>query len=192
MKKLMFTICCCFALMLATAQDLTNPQVSSKKFQFFAGPTFEMGLATDDGFTYGVIGGVNYRQFSFGAYAMQGHYGAARDVTSRFDKSFNLGGAVMAFTFPAQEEVHLYGSLKTGIGTAMLTRQGEKSVEYSDQIFAVNPEIGMEINVTSYLRFALTGSYRMVYGVNELPNLNNKDFEDYSVGITFRFGRFGQ
>ncbi|MCB9277928.1 MAG: hypothetical protein H6562_03395 [Lewinellaceae bacterium] len=55
----------------------------------------------------------------------------------------------------------------------------------------MTPELGVDINVTSFLKISLTGGYRWVNGVTQLPGLDNADFSSPIGGITFRIGGFG-
>jgi len=55
----------------------------------------------------------------------------------------------------------------------------------------LTPEAGVEVNVTNFFKLGLTGGYRWVNGINQLPGLENNDFSSPVGTITFRFGGFG-
>ena len=97
----------------------------------------------------------------------------------------------MGYSFPAREEAHLYTNLRLGRGTAQLTGRSDAAGIISEDIYVINPEIGMEINISPWSRFIISGSARWVSGIDSDTGLTNTDFENYAVGMTFRFGNFG-
>ena len=54
----------------------------------------------------------------------------------------------------------------------------------------MTPELGLEVNLTEWLKMSFTAGYRWVNGVTRLEELNNDDFSSPLGTITFRMGGF--
>ena len=85
--------------------------------------------------------------------------------------------------------VHLYSSFKVGWGSVDLRIDDEK--KFNDNLLALTPEIGVEFNVTNWFKLGVTGGFRYVSGIEELPVLTDDDFTGMTGALTFRFGGFG-
>lgn len=128
-----------------------------------------------------------------------GGYGLGTDApnlvmgSETFDIDFSHGGFWLGYSALPNKVVHIYSSLRFGWGDTTL-RDGDGDKRFSDNMMVVSPEIGIELNVTSWFRLDLTGGYRFVNGVDDLPEasgLNDDSFTSPFAGITFRFGGFG-
>ena len=60
---------------------------------------------------------------------------------------------------------------------------------YDDAFFVFEPGANAEMNVTSFFRFVLGASYRLVAGV-ETSGLDDSDLSGPSANITLKFGKF--
>jgi len=164
----------------------------------FGGPILEFssinGQLTAD---VGGGGALVFDEFFLGGYGMGTDYpeivitreidGAILDIN--YDIDFGHGGLWMGYVQQVERKTHLYTDLKIGWGRAEL--EHEKYQLPSDRLFVLSPSAGIELNMTSYFKIALTGGYRFVRGISRLPDLDNQDFSSPTGSITFRFGWFG-
>ena len=105
-----------------------------------------------------------------------------------YDIKFGHGGLWLGVAPNSHKLINFYGSTKIGWGKARL-RQDKESV-FTDRVFVLTPELGVEINLTEWLKMGLTGGYRWVNGVTHLPELANEDFSSPIGILTFRIGGF--
>ncbi|MFT6335444.1 MAG: hypothetical protein ACI86M_000915 [Saprospiraceae bacterium] len=128
-----------------------------------------------------------------------GGYGLGTDAPNvtfdmeTYDVDFSHGGLWLGYTAMPNKVVHIYSSLRFGWGDVTL-RDGDGDKEFSDNMTVISPEVGVELNITSWFRLDLTGGYRFVNGVDALPlmsGLNDDSFTSPFAAITFRFGGFG-
>lgn len=128
--------------------------------------------------------------------AFIGFYGAAgadyeqilnEDELDRIDLAH--GGLWLGFT-PVQHWVfHPFGSLRLGGGVVNIDTNGWD--DYYDNTLVLNPELGVEVNLTRFLRLAGTAGYRWVDGVST-PGLTDQDFTGWTGALTIRLGYFGR
>lgn len=59
----------------------------------------------------------------------------------------------------------------------------------SDGFFVAEPALGLEVNVTHWLRVDGAGSYRFISGAH-LPNVRGRDLSGFSGVLSLKFGRF--
>lgn len=158
----------------------------------FGGPMIEVSQI--DGQTVADVGGggaLILDNFFFGG------YGLGTDAPNividevTYDIDFGHGGLWFGYVLKSHKLAHLYTSLKMGWGGANLN-DGSGDKVFSDNVFVLEPEAGVEVNLTSWFRLALTGGYRSVSGVNTLAGgLTNDSFSGVYGALTFRFGGFG-
>jgi len=106
-----------------------------------------------------------------------------------YDIHFGHGGLWLGYVQSIERKSHLYSSLKIGWGRVELLHNQYGLPE--DRVFVLTPSAGIELNMTSFFRVALTGGYRIVSGLSRIPELGNRDFSSPTGTITFRFGGFG-
>lgn len=102
------------------------------------------------------------------------------------------GGFWLGFTLSPHSLLHLYGSGRIGWG-AVNVRLDDPFLRYDDldKIFVATPEIGLEMNIASWLRAYGSIGYRYVDGVSESRGYTNDDFSGTVIGIGVRIGWFG-
>ena len=105
-----------------------------------------------------------------------------------YDVKFGHGGLWLGFVPKSDKLIHFYGSAKVGWGKARL-RQDKENL-FTDRVFVMTPELGLEVNLTEWLKMSFTAGYRWVNGVTRLEELNNDDFSSPLGTITFRMGGF--
>lgn len=194
MKKLPLSILFLIICLNSWAQDFLlleyNPPIS-----VFTAATFEVGLEPNASVSIGGMVGIAKDNYFLGGFLTKAYYDEVYYLDAPWQKDVKMGGVVVGYTFPSNDIMHLYSSVKLGWGQAMLSGRGIKKVNYIDEkyiddVFTINPEIGMELIITSWYRVAFTASYRIVRGVDDLAYLTNLDFSNYASAITFRFGNF--
>lgn len=111
------------------------------------------------------------------------------------------GGLRLGYLVMPQSVVHLgFGLLIGGGGIAALSKDElpvvsngaikyERRVDNSEVFFVTEPEIEGEVNVTKFMRIAVSASYRFVAGVDS-PGVSNWDVAGPAGGLAIRFGSF--
>ncbi len=164
----------------------------------FGGPILE--FSSINGQLVADVGGggaIMLDEFFIGGYGMGTGYPEAkiqRNIDGEileidYGLEFRHGGLWFGYVQQIQRKAHLYTSLKTGWGSATL--QHEQYGLPKDRLLVLTPEVGVEVNMTSFFKLGLTGGYRIVTGANALPGLGNRDFSSPTGTLTFRFGGFG-
>ena len=157
----------------------------------FGGPLIEIG--TINGETGAVVGGggaLVMNQLFLGGYGLGTDYPELRIGSYDYNLRLRHGGLWLGYVAKQNKVAHLYSSARIGWGKSEI--RGDGPAAESDRIFVLTPEIGLELNMTSFFKLALTGGYRWVNGVTQLPGLGNDDFSSPVGTITFRFGGFSE
>jgi hypothetical protein len=160
----------------------------------FGGPIMEIGSLTgNEGVTVGGGGGAIFGNVFIGGFGQGAGYGETVVDGLRNDVSMGVGGLWLGYTPRMHKLIHPYSSLKIGWGGVHVQRPnaGPNDEKFSDRITLIQPELGVEVNVTLWLRIVLSGGYRYVHGVDRLPGgLSSEDFRSFTGNLTFRFGGF--
>jgi len=160
----------------------------------FGGPIVEISSINGQvGADVGGGGAIILDGFFIGGYGMGTDfpdYTIPKD--NEFEGLYNIkykhGGLWFGYAGNMNRLLHGFGSLKLGWGKAQLLQDKEKV--FTDRHFTLTPELGVEVNLTSFFKLALTGGYRWVNGVTSLPGLDDSDFNSFTGTLTFRFGGF--
>jgi hypothetical protein len=112
------------------------------------------------------------------------------------------GGIRLGYTVAPESLVHFgFGMLLGGGGLVAVSREpattlapnGETTTEQRrgnvEPFFAFEPELVGEVNVTQFMRIAVSGSYRFVNGLDS-HGLDNASLSRPALGISLRFGAF--
>ena len=158
----------------------------------FGGPMIE--VSTVNGETVADVGGggaLILDNFFFGGYGLGTDAASINVGGENLDIDFGHGGLWFGFVAQPYKLMHLYSSFKLGWGSADLKdNYGDKL--FSDNVLVLNPEVGVELNITNWFKLGITGGYRFVDGVTSLPGeLNDDSFSSPFGALTFRFGGFG-
>ncbi len=166
----------------------------------FGAPIFEYSdLDGDIQTTSGGGGAMVLNDFFFGGYGMSKTDFSMNSLldTINLKESLNFkhGGFWFGYTPLQQKVIHPYGSLRMGWGKARYKStdlsQNETLREIKDNVFVMTPEVGFEVNVFSFMRVVVTGSYRWVNGIDEIPSYDESDLSSFAANLTLRFGGFG-
>lgn len=156
----------------------------------FGGPILEIGSINGTvGANVGGGGALLINNFFLGGYGINADYPMVRVNGLDYNTRFRQGGFWLGYVHNDYKVLHLYSSVRMGWGRAQLRREG--SNDFSDRHFTLTPELGLEVNLTTWFKLALTGGYRWVNGIDVLPGLNNASFSSPVGMLTFRFGGFG-
>lgn len=159
----------------------------------FGGFHSHMGLM-DNGFvSAGGFGAVTFGDLFLGGFG----YGAdAKDAFTFENKTYNknmgVGGFMIGYVYPNHKLVHLYSHVKLGWGGVALFDPDTKEEFFTEDIFSVLPEVGLELNVTFWFRIAATVGYQFTTGIDQNPYVDQSDFIFPTAGISFKFGKFSQ
>jgi hypothetical protein len=192
MKKIIPGLLCLTTLSLSAQHETLFSDLSV--VGAFGSPLIEIGSINGEvGADVGGGGALILNNFFLGGYGLGTDYPEYEILNGpdqgQYNIKFNHGGLWLGYASPVYKVAHLYSSARIGWGRGRL-RQGGETI-FSDRLFVLTPEIGVELNLTSFFKLALTGGYRWVNGVSRLPGLGNEDFSSPVGTITFRFGGFG-
>jgi hypothetical protein len=176
------------------AQTETLSGLSKKGSGGFGSPIVEVSNITGvTGLSVGGGGAAIIGEFFFGGFGQGTGDGEAIFNNERYDVSLGVGGLWLGYTPRSHKLIHPYSSLKIGWGGVDmdLEEDNDNRDGFSDRITLIQPELGLELNITRWFRLAMTGGYRYVSGINKLPaDLSNEDFRSFVGNLTFRFGGF--
>jgi hypothetical protein len=112
------------------------------------------------------------------------------------------GGLRLGYMVAPESLVHFgFGMLLGGGGVVAVSREpattvapnGETTTEQRrsnvEPFFAFEPELVGEVNVTQFMRIAVSGSYRIVNGLDS-RGLDNASLSRPALGLALRFGAF--
>lgn len=173
----------------AFAQKAETLVKDVKTLGVFGGPIIEFGQINGEfGADVGGGGALMINNFFFGGYGLGTDYPQIQIEEEDYRLRFKHGGFWLGYTSDPSRVVHWYGSTRLGSGKAQI--RGDGPAQASDRIYVVTPEVGIEINLTKFMRLALTGGYRVTTGVSKLNGFDNNDFSSPVGALTFRFGGF--
>ncbi|MCB0679658.1 MAG: hypothetical protein KDC32_01655, partial [Saprospiraceae bacterium] len=192
MKRIFLFALLALAICDLQAQDQTVFN-RANRFGVFVSPMFEQGPLNEPWRTSAGGGlGFVFGDFFLGAYGLAGlDYDQllADEEVDRIDLAH--GGLWIGYTPEQHRILHPYAATRIGFGAVDI------DVDYLDDdgfgpdpwdlddddlidnVFVVNPEIGLELNITSFLRIAAAGGYRWVEGVNG-PGLDDDAFTGWT------------
>jgi hypothetical protein len=118
--------------------------------------------------------------------------GGASMNLADYQYTFGYGGLWIEYLIAPMRLVH--GSVGTLVGGGGITYQrfrpeAMKQDLATTSVFVLDPVVGVEVNVTTFMRFAVQGGYRVVRGVS-MAGLDNGDASGFNVGGALKFGGF--
>ncbi|MEO0338759.1 MAG: hypothetical protein AAF242_06050 [Bacteroidota bacterium] len=187
--KQLYTLLICLLAVATYAQEEETLIKDIEIIGVFGGPILEVGSINGEvGLDLGGGGAILLNNIFIGGYGLGTDY---PEVTID-DETYNLrlrhGGLWLGYTSNPYKLMHFYSSARLGWGKTEIRGSGPAIA--SDRVFVLTPEVGLEVNLTRFMRLAITGGYRLVSGVSKLPGFENGDFSSPVGGITFRFGGF--
>lgn len=187
-KSLLFTVALLAGIAAQAQQETLFDDLNI--IGAFGGPLVEIGNIVGE--TTGMVGGGGALILNN---AFIGGYGLGTNApdysvdSTNYNIRFRHGGFWLGYTYKSHKLLHLYSSARIGWGKVRL-RQDDDTV-FSDRVFVLTPELGVELNLTRFFRLGITGGYRWVSGVNRISGAGGEDFSSPIGALTFRFGGFG-
>ena len=105
---------------------------------------------------------------------------------------FAHGGLWLGYTPYQTRAIHPFSSVKLGWGAVDIQDidNFDPTIDDFDQVWVIQPDLGLELNVFRFMRLSGTVGYRWVNDV-ELNGLSNGDFRGWTAGLSLRIGWFG-
>jgi hypothetical protein len=189
---LAFTIISIYA---QSNSSLLNREKSGSKFGGF-GETTLLTTPQNTGLklNIGGGGGLIYNDFHFGIFGV--HQQLNTPLVSQsvnvLEEEIDLryGGLLLGYSFKDNWLLHPYFGLRSGLGTLQMQDKKAPSVMLMrESMIVLTPEVGLEFNVTKWMRISGTVGYRWL---SEFDNrkLSNNDYSGVIGNISFRFGFF--
>ena len=160
----------------------------------FGGPIVEYNFANDNTMvSVGGGGAVIIGDFFIGGYGMGSTSTSwINDVNNDpFKIDLGHGGFWIGGTYPSHKLVHFFSSAKIGWG-AVNMRFYDDNFVIDDNVFVLEPEAGIEVNIFRWFRIAATAHYRWVDGIDpSISGISRNYYNGFGANLTFRFGGFG-
>jgi hypothetical protein len=116
---------------------------------------------------------------------------AARGSVTKTALALGYGGFQVGYIFLPREIVHFSSALLIGGGgVAVIDRsQGDWQMMHSAAVFVLEPEVGVEVNITPLIRGGIHASYRYMSD-STIPGLSSGALSGPSAGAMLAFGAF--
>ena len=108
-------------------------------------------------------------------------YGSGTDLPVGTRVGIDGNDLILGYTFDSNKTIHPTAYLKGGRGTLEI---GEN---IRDNVFVIEPSIGVELNIFKFMRLGIDGGYRFVNGVNT-AGYSDQDFSSAFIGLRLKFG----
>jgi hypothetical protein len=135
-------------------------------------------------------GGLIINDFFIGGYGVGSAPSSVFDIPDVRSLELAHGGLWLGGTYKKHSLIHFFSSVKLGWG-AIGIEFDDDDFDYIDDVYVIQPEAGLEINVFRWFRVAGTASYRVVDGINSNVGIDENEFNNFGFNLTFRFGFFG-
>lgn len=110
------------------------------------------------------------------------------------------GGVYLMYINQSDELIHFTVSTLIGAGSALYTKSWSELIDHDwnynkswnreiTPFFIIEPGIGVELNLTSFMRIELGASYRIVSGV-DMTRTKNSDITGPSGNLAIKIGKF--
>lgn len=102
------------------------------------------------------------------------------DLAASTQLKFGYHTFLIGYTLPTNKVIH--PRLTLGVGPGQMKFDDKK-----DQLFVVQPAVGLEINLFQWMRLSLDGGYRKVSGVQS-DLITNEELTNFFGTASLRFG----
>ena len=99
------------------------------------------------------------------------------------DLEMDFNGVTFGYAIDSYRTFHPTFSVFAGGGK--FKTQDERRIK--DDVFAIQPSLGLEINVARWFRLGLEGGYRFVFDT-DIPGYNDTDVSEPFLGLRMKFG----
>lgn len=194
MKKITLLVIA-FALTLNLNAQTETLFGGVRKIGGFGGPMIQMAAIDGDFALYNGGGGaaiINGKFFvgGFGMSVSNQHLFDYQNVSHELDLGY--GGLWLGYIYRPTKLVHLNFSLPLGGGGLNLNNVLTNQDAFADDsFFLINPSIGAELNLTTWMKVALNAGYLLYTGIDNAV-VTAEDLNSPSAFITFKFGYFAE
>ena len=108
------------------------------------------------------------------------------ELSTGFDLGAGYGGLFFRYWEEVLPRVVGEAGLIVGAGHAEVRNRLAKREEGSDNFFVMEPEASLFLAVLPYLHVGISGGYRMVWGVEDLPLVSADDLRSLSGSFSLR------
>jgi len=124
-----------------------------------------------------------YVVFEFNKNFLVGWTGYGSESTLDNGMKANIDGhdLLLGYAFQSHKPIHPIAYLQTGGGKLAIDDSP------TDQVFVMQPSIGIEVNVFRWFRIGADTGYRFVTNV-DTPGFNDNDLSSPYVGLRLKFG----
>ena len=142
-------------------------------------------------------GGIVLNDFFIGGYGMNSNINNTPVIDNtpigyeNFDINLAYGGIWMGYSFLDKKVIHPFVSLKTGLGNVRVYELNDDNPFIRENVFVVTPEIGVEVNLTKWIKLVGSVNYRSLSGMDDTNFMTSSDFNGLGGGLTLRYGFFG-
>lgn len=149
----------------------------------WAGPAVGVGQVDGEPLVFrGAFGGVEFGKkllLGWGSFETDNDVYINALDNDRFNMDYS--GLMLGYTPSAHKTIHPTFMLLAGTGKA---QTGNSDL---DNIFVVQPTLGIELNVFRFFHLSLDGGYRMVSNVN-IPEMTGQDLSGAYGEVKLKFG----
>jgi len=155
-------------------------------FSGFGSFMLNFGSNNKDGYVLSGGGGAALinKTYFIGGFGMNGNINTIAETDAIKSVDLNYGGFWFGYIYNKDMLIHPTASLKLGWGSATVKRDG-----ISDNIFALVPQVGAELNVFKWAKVELGLGYQLISGIN-LINVSASQFRKLQIGLELKFGWF--
>jgi hypothetical protein len=113
---------------------------------------------------------------------------AGSEAGTGFSLDLDYGGIFCRFWQPLSPRLTGELGLVLGAGNAGVKDRLSGTELGSDNFLVAEPEVSLSFRVLSWLRVGVSGGYRMVSGVEDLPRVSQGDLEGATGTISLQVG----
>ena len=181
----------------AHAQDEYLLRDGPRDIGGFGGPLYRVTSVAGETVSLGGGGGAMLinRRFAIGGMGVGGTANVDAilgGLPVRGEMDFGYGGLTLEVITRPSKLVHATYSVLLGGGGVSVWPDDRRPRDTSDETetFGVaEPQIGLEMNIVTFLRIGVTGGYRFTFGAED-ARLVNDNLSGASGSLVFRFGKF--
>lgn len=197
MKKITLLAFSLFLTVLSFGQDKTLFENMELSIGGFGALTANLSTINDElTLLSGGGGGVVLNDFFIGGYGMSTNLNNTSISNSsptgfeNYDLNLSYGGLWMGYSFMDAKVVHPFAGLKMGLGNVQIYELNDNDAFLRENIFVVTPEVGIEINITRWIKLMGTVNYQALNGMDDTNFMNSSDFSGIGGGLSIRYGYF--
>lgn len=97
----------------------------------------------------------------------------------------------LGYTTDSEKRIDLSLIQKVSFGDVLWQYQVDDRDFIKDDIIFINPTIGADFNLASFIKLNLSLGYRKGFGL-DLAGLEENDFDGFTGSVNVKFGRFNR